>query len=56
MNPIRHFLGAVAGIVVDDKEREYALNQGFFLIEPSDSRLSGENFYITPPHNEPKEW
>ena len=47
----RHFLGAVAGIVIDDKEREYALNQGFFLIEPT-----GENFYITPPHNEPKEW
>jgi hypothetical protein len=47
----RHFLGAVAGIVVDDKEREYALSQGFFLIEPT-----GENFNITPPDSKPKKW
>ena len=47
----RHFLGAVAGIVVEDDEKEYALSQGFFLIEPT-----GENFFITPPHNKPKEW
>ena len=47
----RHFLGAVAGIVVEDDEKEYALSQGFFLIEPS-----GENFNITLPYNKPKEW
>jgi len=47
----RHFLGAVAGIVIEDAEREYALNQGFFIIEPS-----GENFSITPPPDKPKEW
>ena len=47
----RHFLGAVAGIVVEDDEKEYALNQGFFLIEPT-----GENFNIIPPHIKPKEW
>ena len=47
----RHFLGAVAGIVVEDDEREYALSQGFFLIEPT-----GENFNITAPYNKPKEW
>jgi len=47
----RHFLGAVAGIVVEDDERQYALEQGFFLIEPS-----GENFNITPPSGKPKEW
>ena len=47
----RHFLGAVAGIVVEEKEREYALSQGFFLIEPT-----GENFNITPPPSKPKEW
>jgi len=47
----RRFLGAVAGIVVEDDEKEYALSQGFFLIEPN-----GENFFITPPHNKPKEW
>jgi hypothetical protein len=30
----RAFLGAVAGIVVTDEARDYALNQGY-LIEPS---------------------
>jgi hypothetical protein len=47
----RRFLGAVAGIVVEDDEKEYALSQGFFLIEPS-----GENFDITSPPSKPKEW
>ena len=47
----RIFLGAVAGIVVEDKEKEYALKNGFFLVEPT-----GENFNITAPHNKPKEW
>jgi hypothetical protein len=39
----RTFLGAVAGVVVTDEARDYTLNQGFYLIEPS-----GENFNITP--------
>ena len=47
----RIFLGAVAGIVVTDEVREYALNQGFYLIEPA-----GDNFNITPPNGKPKEW
>jgi 5-methylcytosine-specific restriction endonuclease McrBC regulatory subunit McrC len=47
----RTFLGAVAGIVIADKARDYALNQGFYLIEPS-----GESFNITPPQGKPKEW
>ena len=47
----RHFLGTVAGIVVEDDEREYALSQGFFLIKPT-----GENFIITTPYNKLKEW
>ena len=47
----RTFLGAVAGVVVSEEAREYALNQGFFLIEPS-----GDNFNITPPNGEPREW
>jgi len=47
----RHFLGAVAGIVVEDNEKEHALKNGFFLIEPS-----GENFNITPPYNQAAEW
>jgi archaellum component FlaC len=40
----RIFLGAVAGIVVTDEIRDYALSQGFYFIE-----YSGENFYITSP-------
>ena len=47
----RTFLGAVAGEVVTDKEREYALEQGFYLIEPA-----GQDLNITPPNNKPKEW
>ena len=42
----RVFLGAVAGIVVTDEIRDYALSQGFYFIE-----YAGENFYITPPKN-----
>ncbi|MDR0503904.1 MAG: hypothetical protein LBH16_11350, partial [Treponema sp.] len=47
----RTFLGAVAGVVIESDEKEYALNNGFYLIEPS-----GETFNITPPHNKLKEW
>jgi len=47
----RTFLGAVAGVVVDDDVREYALNQGLYLIEPAGADLS-----ITPPNGQPKEW
>jgi len=47
----RTFLGAVAGVVVEDDVREYALNQGLYLIEPA-----GEDLTITPPNGKPKEW
>jgi len=47
----RTFLGAVAGVVVEDDVREYALNQGLYLIEPA-----GEDLTITPPIGKPKEW
>ena len=47
----RTFLGAVAGIVVTDEIKKYALNQGLYFIE-----YAGETFYITPPNGEPKEW
>jgi hypothetical protein len=47
----RSFLGAVAGVVVTDKERDYALDQGFYLIEPE-----GLDLNITPPSDKPKEW
>jgi len=47
----RTFLGAVAGIVVTDEIRKYALSQGLYFIE-----YAGETFYITPPKDKPKEW
>jgi hypothetical protein len=47
----RVFLGAVAGVAVTDKERKYALDQGFYLIEPL-----GQDLSITPPSGKPKEW
>jgi len=50
-NDKRRFLGAVAGIAVEGDAKEYALNQGFFFIDPS-----GENFNITVPIGKPKEW
>ena len=47
----RIFLGAVAGVVVTDEVKNYALSQGFYLITPA-----GESFNIIPPHDKPKEW
>jgi hypothetical protein len=47
----RIFLGAVAGIVITDEIKKYALEQGFYFIE-----YAGETFYITPPNGTPKEW
>ena len=47
----RVFLGAVAGVVMTNKVKKYALGQGFYVIEPS-----GETFNITPPNGKPKEW
>jgi len=47
----RTFLGAVAGIVVTDEAKKYALSQGLYFIE-----YAGETFYITAPKDEPKEW
>jgi hypothetical protein len=47
----RTFLGAVAGVVVAKDAKDYALNQGLYLIEPA-----GEDLTITPPNGKPKEW
>ena len=47
----RAFLGAVAGFAITDEVRKNALEQGLYLIEPD-----GENFYITSPNGNPKEW
>jgi hypothetical protein len=52
-NDQRKFLGAVAGMVFNDNEKEFAMKNGFYVIEPS-----GETFIITPPEGEysPREW
>ena len=49
----RVFLGAVAGMVFNRNERNFALKQGFYVVEPS-----GDTFTITAPegHNSPREW
>ena len=49
----RVFLGAVAGIIINESEKEFALKNGFYVIEPS-----GETFVITEPKGvySPKEW
>ena len=47
----RSFLGAIAGVVMTPNVKDYALKQGFFVVEPS-----GETFNITPPGGQPKEW
>jgi len=47
----RVFLGAVAGVVVPSEVKRYALENGFYMIEPS-----GESFNITAPHDKPREW
>ena len=47
----RIFLGAVAGIVLIDEVKDYALSKGLYFIE-----YKGDNFFITPPDGKPKEW
>ena len=50
-NDRRTFLGGVAGVVITADVKEYEVNQGFYVIEPS-----GETFIITAPKGLPKEW
>jgi hypothetical protein len=47
----RRFLGAAAGVVMTPNVKEYVLEQGLYLVEPSE-----ETFNITPPNKQPKEW
>jgi hypothetical protein len=54
----RKYLGAVAGMVFNDNEKEFAMKNGFYVIEPS-----GETFIITEPSilwfagdYSPREW
>ena len=47
----RKYLGAVAGVVFGYDEKKYALEKGFYVVEPS-----GETFNITVPAGSPREW
>ncbi|MDR2446849.1 MAG: hypothetical protein LBD58_06110 [Treponema sp.] len=47
----RELSGALAAAVVSNKERDYALENGFYVIEPS-----GEDVKITKPDADPKVW
>ena len=49
----RVFLGAVAGMIFNSNERNFALKHGFYVVEPS-----GDTFTITVPEgkNKPREW
>ena len=52
-NDNRIYMGAIAGIVMNDTEKTFALKNGFYVIEPS-----GEEFVITEPKGiySPREW
>jgi hypothetical protein len=52
-NDKRKYLGAVAGAVFGDSEKNYALKRGFYVIEPS-----GDTFNIIVPGGDchPREW
>jgi hypothetical protein len=52
-NDRRKYLGAIAGMVISNSEKIFALKNGFYVIEPS-----GETFNITAPEGiySPREW
>jgi hypothetical protein len=47
----RNFMGAMASFITDDSTRNYALEKGLFVIEPS-----GEDVKVTKPEVEPRIW
>jgi len=47
----REFLGSIAAMVIKPKPKQYALNQGFFLIEPS-----GDNVRVIKPDGKARVW
>jgi hypothetical protein len=49
----RKFLGAVAGMIINESEKIFALKNGFYVIEPA-----GDTFTITVPEGDysPREW
>jgi len=47
----RKFMGAMAATIIDDNTRNYALDRGLFVIEPS-----GDDVKVTKPEGEVKVW
>jgi len=47
----REFLAAMAAMVIKPKPKNYALNNGIFIIEPS-----GDDVKVTKPEKEPRIW
>ncbi len=47
----RQFMGAMATFVTDETAKNYALENGLFVIEPS-----GEDVKVTKPETEPRVW
>jgi len=47
----RQFMGAMATFITDEVAKNYALNKGLFIIEPS-----GEDVKVTKPAVEPRVW
>jgi hypothetical protein len=47
----RQFMGAMAATITDESTRNYALNKGLFVIEPS-----GEDVKVIKPEKEPRVW
>jgi hypothetical protein len=50
-NDTRKYYGAIAGVIMGESEKTYALKRGFYVVQPS-----GETFAITPPEGPPKAW
>jgi len=47
----RKFMGAIAATIIDESSRNYALQKGLFVIEPS-----GDDVKVTKPETEPRVW
>jgi hypothetical protein len=52
-NDKRKYYGAIAGVIVSESDKIYALKNGFYVVEPS-----GDSLMITPPEGEysPRAW
>jgi hypothetical protein len=54
----RKYLGTIVGMLFDKEEKQYALKNGFYVVEPCVVESCEETFTITEPSGDcsPKEW